>query len=159
MAEFHAPDIKMDPSEEAEHMQLMENDLKRDMMLMSRDAIERAVKETSPELNAADMQTLLTELVHHHERDPLAVLQEGSLEGGKDGGQLKIHKMPPNFEAAMNLAKATGAIIATDSSARWRELSIAANRGSRGEPPMANCEPTWNKQTGYSPSITLNFSS
>ncbi|MBN9078356.1 MAG: hypothetical protein J0H84_19275 [Rhizobiales bacterium] len=70
------------------------------------------------------------------ERDPLSVLQDGSLEGGKDGGQLTPFKMAPNFELALYLAQATGACIATDSVYRWRELTAAAHRGIPGPLPL-----------------------
>ena len=59
------------------------------------------------------------------ERDPLAVLQEGSLEGGKVGGQMNMFKLVPNFEMTMYLAQATGACIVTDSPFRWREIQGA----------------------------------
>jgi hypothetical protein len=70
------------------------------------------------------------------EEDPLAVLQEGSLEGGKDGGQLTPFKMAPNFEITMYLAQATGSCIVTDSVFRWRELMAAAGRGIQGALPL-----------------------
>jgi hypothetical protein len=70
------------------------------------------------------------------ERDPLAVLQHGSLEGGKDGGQLTLFKMAPNFEITMYLAQVTGSCIVTDSVFRWRELTAAALRGIQGAPPL-----------------------
>jgi len=70
------------------------------------------------------------------EQDPLAVLQEGSLEGGKGGGQLTPFKMAPNFEITMYLAQATGSCVVTDSVFRWRELVTAAGRGTQGVPPL-----------------------
>ena len=70
------------------------------------------------------------------EQDPLAVLQEGSLDGGKGGGQLTPFKMAPNFEITMYLAQATGSCIVTDSVFRWRELRTAAGRGMQGAPPL-----------------------
>ena len=72
------------------------------------------------------------------ELDPLAVLQEGSLEGGKDGGQMNMFKLAPNFEMTMYLAKATGACIVTDSPFRWTEVrapSVSASR--RATPGLA----------------------
>ena len=35
------------------------------------------------------------------ERDPLAVLQEGTFVGGEKGGQFNLLKLAPNFEMAM----------------------------------------------------------
>ena len=70
------------------------------------------------------------------ERDPLAVLQEESLKGGKDARQLMPQKMAPNFEITMYLAQATGSCIVTDSVFRWRELMAAAGRGIQGPSPL-----------------------
>jgi hypothetical protein len=66
------------------------------------------------------------------ERDPLAVLQEGSLEGG----QFTPFEMAPNFEITMYLAQATGSCIVTDSVFRWRELIAAARHGIQGASPL-----------------------
>jgi hypothetical protein len=62
------------------------------------------------------------------ERDPLAVLQEGSLAGGKEGGQFSMMKLCPNFEMTMYLAQATGTCIVTDSPFRWTEIQMALAR-------------------------------
>lgn len=67
--------------------------------------------------------------------DPLAVLQEGSLDGGKDGGLLNLFQLAPNFEIAMYLAQATGACIVTDSTMRWEEI-LRAIRPRRDKPRM-----------------------
>jgi len=70
------------------------------------------------------------------ERDPLAVLQEGSLAGKKNGGQFTLIKMSPNFEITMYLAQATGSCIVTDSKFRWRELVAAAGLSIQGASPL-----------------------
>lgn len=74
------------------------------------------------------------------EGDPLAVLQEGSLEGGKDGGQLLPEKMAPNFEITTYLAQATGSCVVTDSVYRWREMIAAAGRGIEGASPLTQLQ-------------------
>src|SRR5580658_789712 len=69
------------------------------------------------------------------EHDPLAVLQEGSLEGGKGGGQINMFKLVPNFEMTMYLAQATGACIVTDSPFRWAEVQGAIRRRYKAATP------------------------
>jgi len=59
------------------------------------------------------------------EADPLIALADGIFDDGKEGGQLQLFKLAPNFEMAMYLAQATGAAIVTDSPFRWRELRSA----------------------------------
>src|SRR5262249_23677759 len=65
------------------------------------------------------------------ERDPLAVLQEDSLAGGKEGGRLSLWKLAPNFEITMYLAQATGSCIVTDSFFRWNEVKTAVRQRGR----------------------------
>ena len=73
--------------------------------------------------------------VRMRERDPLAVLQEGSMEGGKGGGQMNMFKLVPNFEMTMYLAQATGACIVTDSPFRWTEVQGAIRRRFKAATP------------------------
>lgn len=76
--------------------ELMKEDSKRSMMALSRETMRRHVQRTSPELDEAGVERILDGIEKLKERDPLAVLQEGSLEGGKEGGQLNLMKLSPN---------------------------------------------------------------
>lgn len=136
MAKFRSQGMKVDPKEEAGLAELMKDDHKRSMLLLPRDALRRQVLRDSPELDEKAVEALLDGFDMLREQDPLAVLQEGSLEGGKGGGQLTPFKMAPNFEITMYLAQATGSCVVTDSAFRWRELMTAAGRGTQGVPPL-----------------------
>jgi len=137
MAKFRAQGMKVDPKEEAGFMEMMKEEQKRSMLLLPRDALRRQVVRQSPELDERAINAVLDGFDRLREQDPLAVLQEGSLEGGKGGGQLTPLKMAPNFEITMYLAQATGSCIVTDSIFRWRELILAARRGVQDAPPLA----------------------
>lgn len=136
MAKFRSQGMKMDPKEESGFMDLMKEDYKRSMLLMPREALRHQVLRGSPELDEKAVEAVLDGFNVLRERDPLAVLQEGSLEGGKDGGQFMQQKMVPNFEITMYLAQASGSCIVTDSASRWRELTAAAGRGIWGASPL-----------------------
>jgi hypothetical protein len=136
MARFRSGGIKVDPREEASFMVMMKEDHKRAMLLLPREALRRQVLRASPELDEEAVKAALEGFDVLRERDPLAVLQEGSLEGGKGGGQLTPFKMAPNFEITMYLAQATGSCIVTDSVFRWRELMAAARHGIQGASPL-----------------------
>lgn len=136
MARFRSKGMKVDPKEEAGFMELMKEDHKRGMLLLPREALRHQVLRDSPKLDEKAVEALLDGLDRLREKDPLAVLQEGSLEGGKGGGQLTPFKMAPNFEITMYLAQATGSCIVTDSVFRWRELMAAAGRGTQGASPL-----------------------
>jgi Protein of unknown function (DUF4238) len=136
MASFRSQAMKVDPKEETGFLEMMEDDHKRSMLLLPREAIRHQVLQDSPELDEKTLEAVLNGFDMIRERDPLAVLQEGSLEGGKSGGQLVPLKMAPNFEITMYLAQATGSCIVTDSVFRWRELMASAERSIQGASPL-----------------------
>lgn len=136
MAESRSKGIQVDPKEDEGYLELAREEHKRGMLLLSREALRRQVQRSSPELDPQTVEATLDGFEMLREQDPLAVLQEGSLEGGKDGGQVSVFKMTPNFEITMYLAQATGSCIVTDSVFRWRELLAAAGRGILGQSPM-----------------------
>lgn len=104
-------------------------------MLMPPDAMRRDLHKLKPNLRGEEVEAVMREGVRMRERDPLAVLQEGSLEGGKDGGQMNMFKLIPNFEMTMYLAQATGACIVTDSPFRWSEIQGAIRQRYKAATP------------------------
>ena len=140
MAKFRSKGLELDPKEEAGFVELMKEQQERSMLLMPRDALRRQVSTQSPEMDEGTINAVLDGFDRLREQDPLAVLQEGSLEGGKGGGQLLPLKMSPNFEIGMYLAQATGSCIVTDSVFRWRELIAAAKHAAKDDPPLAQLQ-------------------
>jgi hypothetical protein len=106
----------------------------RDMLMWPRDAQEARMRENFPDLDAAGIAEVWSELERLKQEDPLTALQEGIFDGGKEGGQMRLMQMGPNFEIAMYLAQATGASIITDSAFRWREILRAAGLRSGARP-------------------------
>ena len=88
MAQSRAAGIPIELRKDSRMEELMKQDFQRSMMALSRDTMRRQVQRTSPELDEAGVERILDGIEKLKERDPLAVLQEGSLEGGKKGGQL-----------------------------------------------------------------------
>jgi hypothetical protein len=123
MAGARAP--RFGPKDDRRLLRTMEEDHRRGIMLMPPDAMRRKLRTLKPELSDEEVEAAMREGVRMRERDPLAVLQEGSLEGGKGGGQMNMSKLIPNFEMTLYLAKATGACIVTDSLFRWTEIQSA----------------------------------
>lgn len=117
-------------------MELAKEDQKRSMLLLPRDALRHQVLREPPELDGTAVEAVLDGFDRLRELDPLAVLQDGSLEGGESGGQLLPYKLAPNFEITMYLAQATGSCIVTDNQFRWRELETAAQRDMHSTPPL-----------------------
>ena len=90
--------------------------------------MRRQLRELMPHLDEEQIEAAMRSGVRMRELDPLGVLQEGSLEGGKAGGLINMFKLAPNFEMTMYLAQATGACIVTDNPFRWTEVQGAIRR-------------------------------
>jgi hypothetical protein len=133
MARARAP--RFDPKDDPRLQKTMEEDNRRGIMLMPPDAMRRQLRKLNPDLSDEEVEVAMRAGVRMRERDPLAVLQEGSLEGGKGGGQMNIFKLVPNFEMTMYLAQATGACIITDSPFRWSEVQGAIRRRYKAATP------------------------
>jgi hypothetical protein len=133
MARARAP--RFDPEDDPRLQKTMEEDNRRSIMLMPPDAMRRQLRKLKPDLSDEEAEAAMRGGVRMRERDPLAVLQEGSLEGGKGGGQMKMFKLLPNFEMTMYLAQATGACIVTDNPFRWSEVQGAIRRRYKAATP------------------------
>jgi hypothetical protein len=135
MAKARAATVHLDPKDDARLYKQMEEDSRRSIMLMPPDAMRRQLRELSPHLDDEQIEATMRYSRQAMEMDPLAVLQEGSLEGGKGGGQMNMFKLAPNFEMTLYLAKATGACIVTDSPHRWTEVKMAIRQRFKAPTP------------------------
>jgi hypothetical protein len=137
MARARSAGMVADQSEEPRLKRVMEDDFKRGLMSLPRNALRSQLLRASPELDEARLDQTLNYVEQLKEADPLAVLQADSYASGEKGGQLTLMKLVPNFEMAMYLAQATGACIVTDSALRWREIKKAAGSPYPGLAPLA----------------------
>lgn len=135
MSMARARAARFDPKLDSRLQKTIEEDSRRGIMLMSPDAMRRQLRKFKPNLKDEEVEAALSGGLRMRERDPLAVLQEGSLEGGKGGGQMNMFKLAPNFEMAMWLAQATGACIVTDSPLRWSEIQGAIRQRYKAATP------------------------
>ena len=135
MAQARSASTRFDPKSDPRLHKQMEEDSRRSMMLMPPDAMRRQLRKLMSHLDEAQVEAAMRYTERTKEEDPLAVLQEGSLEGGKDGGQMNMFKLAPNFEMTMYLAQATGACIVTDSPFRWNEVERAIRRRFKAATP------------------------
>ncbi|MBO9499538.1 MAG: DUF4238 domain-containing protein [Novosphingobium sp.] len=126
------PDISQEPRLE----QLARTELRRHIMMWPREALIAHLREDLPDLDEEGIESMLQSIAKFREADPLVALVDGIFEGGKEGGQLQLTNLVPNFEIAMYLAQATGAAIVTDSTFRWREMRAALR--PRFSPAVAN---------------------
>jgi hypothetical protein len=133
MARARAP--RFDPKADPRLLKTIEEDNRRGIMLMPPSAMRRQLHKLNPDLSEEEVEAIMRAGLRMRENDPLAVLQEGSLEGGKGGGQMNMFKLVPNFEITMYLAQATGACIVTDSPFRWTEIQSAIRRRYKAAAP------------------------
>jgi len=137
MAQLRSRGLKVDPKQDAAFMELMKEEYERRMLHMPREAFGRQIRRHSPELEEKAVESVLDQFDVLRERDPLVVLQGGSLEDRDEGGHFIPLKMAPNFEISMYLAQATGSCIVTDNEYRWRELTVAARRNAHTLPMLS----------------------
>ena len=130
MAKSRLRGIKPDPHTNSQFKRLFEEDFKRGLMSLPADALKRQFTKSSPELTEAELEDVVRGMQTLKEMDPLAPLHEDTLDGGKEGGQLNMMKLAPNFEMAMYIAQATGSCIVTDSPFRWAEIAAAGSLSS-----------------------------
>lgn len=129
MAEARSQGIKFAPADDPRLEVVMQEDQRRTMMYMPKEAIAERVLKMTEDDETIEMDTLIDLIEQMKINDELAILQDDPL---TEGGQLEVVKMAPNFEMAMYLAQATGAQILTDSPFRWRELRAALARRQLG---------------------------
>jgi hypothetical protein len=96
--------MRFDPKQDPRLQRQMDEDNWRSIMLMPPDAMRRKLRELMPNLVEAQVESAMRYSERKRELDPLSVLQEGSLEGGKAGGQWNMFKLAPNFEMTLYLA-------------------------------------------------------
>ncbi len=128
MARTRSSTTWFDPDKEPRLKKQIEADNKRSLMLMPPDTMRRQIRKFNPDIDDEQVEATIRFAERNRELDPLAVLQEGSFEGGKEGGQMTMFKLVPNFEMTMYLAQATGSCIVTDSPHRWSEVKRAIRR-------------------------------
>ena len=132
MAKSRSEGLHIDQRNEPRIDQLMKQDSQRGIISLPREALRSQLLQAFPKLDSATQEETLSYMERLKENDPLAVLQEDSLAGGKTGGQLIMMKLAPNFEITMYLAQATGACIVTDSPFRWTEIKRAIRQRTGG---------------------------
>lgn len=131
MAQARMRGVKIDDKKDVRMRELMEEDSKRGMMALPADALRNQVRRSDPNMTAERIAKFIDGVEQLKRADPLAVLQEGTFDGGEEGGLLNMYKLSPNFELAMYLAQAIGGSIVTDSLLRWEEIQ----RTIRWRPP------------------------
>ncbi|GAN91717.1 hypothetical protein Gbfr_047_016 [Gluconobacter frateurii M-2] len=132
MARARSRTIKIDPSDDPRIRAVTQEDMRRLMLNMPKDALAQHILEIAGDDKPIGMDALNVLIEKMKVEDTLAILQDDPL---TSGGQFEITKMAPNFEVAMYLAQATGAQILTDSRLRWRELQVVLAKRHLGTTP------------------------
>ena len=142
MAELRAGEIKITPRETDRMYQLARDDFQRGLLALSPDTLRsQLTRAGAPMPDNVRMDDVMRHIERLKEDDPLAVLQDGRLEGGKEGGQFDVMKLVPNFEMTMYLAQVTGSCIVTDDRFRWAEILRTVSQQGDGQsavPAFAN---------------------
>jgi hypothetical protein len=158
MAKLRAGDVKIDPRDTDRMRQLAQDDFQRGLLSLSPDALRRQLTRAgTPRPDSVSMDDVMRYVEQLKEDDPLAVLQDGSLEGGKEGGQFDVMKLVPNFEMTMYLAQATGSFIVTEDRFRWAEISRTVARRSDGRSAVPDFADSLARSTFRIPQATSDI--
>lgn len=122
MAQSRMRGVRIDPDKDPRAKELMREDSQRSMLSLSPEALRGMLKRFKPDASEEDVEKYLRGVEILKQSDPLAILQDGTFDGGEEGGLMNMYKLSPNFEMAMYLAKAVGGAIVTDSLHRWEEV-------------------------------------
>jgi Protein of unknown function (DUF4238) len=125
MAQARSVGLRFDRKDEPRVDALFQRDFRRHFLMSPNTSLIARLREDFPDLTDDGVAEMLAGVETLKEADPLIALTDRIFAGGKDGGQLQLFQLTPNFEMAMYLAQATGAAIVTDSPFRWRELHRA----------------------------------
>lgn len=106
------------------HYALSTEDLINSTAMMPRDMRIRLLVDQFG-LDENEASSVIESVEEIAEASSLILLQQADL---RNGGQLLPFRMGPNYEMALFLAQATGSILTTDSSSRWKELEMAQHR-------------------------------
>ncbi|MDX2032894.1 MAG: hypothetical protein SF339_19615, partial [Blastocatellia bacterium] len=131
MAQSRWRGVEVDPDKDPRMKELMREDAQRSLLALPPDALRRQVRPTDLNLDDPEITKFTRGVEYLKRADPLAVLQDGTFDGGTGGGLMSMSKLAPNFEMAMYLAQAIGGSIVTDSLIRWEEIQ----RTIRWRPP------------------------
>lgn len=114
------------PQADARTRWLQRDDFQRSLWSLPEKAQRSMIKKAMPELDAVQVDELISVVRSGREMDPLAPLQQDTIPDGPHGGLLMCLHLTPNLEMSLYLAQATGSVIVTDSPLRWQELQEAA---------------------------------
>jgi uncharacterized protein YchJ len=139
MARSRSDGVKYDPEADPRLKELADEDVRRSFLSLPQEIIQSQMRKIPPSaaVAGASPEEVLRGIERLRERDPLAVLQESTLDEEK-AGRLSVMKLCPNFEMTIYLAQATGASIVTDSIFRWDEIKRAIYRRVRTSGTIAN---------------------
>lgn len=129
MAEARRGNQQIDKSEKQRMIKLGEDDFTRTMRGQTKEQLKHQIARSSPELSENEIDNVIEYMKGLNDYDPLALLQDDLY---KEGGQLMMSSMSPNFEMALFTAQITGSAILTDSETRWDEF-VRSQYTSGGE--------------------------
>jgi hypothetical protein len=104
--------------------EIFKNDFFQTIQLLPRKQRLIQIEEAMPELPSEQVERLLDYMEKQHKENPFSILQEDAY---REGGQLIMTSLAPNFEMSLFVAQVTGSLILTDSPTRWSEFSGAQN--------------------------------
>ena len=105
---------------------LAKDDFERSIFMFPKAQRKNLISRDFPNLSEEQVEEMLEYIEKKKLDDPFTLLQEDVF--NKEGGQLTMMNLTPNFEISLFLSQITGSFILTDSHYRWREITASQSK-------------------------------
>ena len=119
MAEQRRGSQNINEKEAERFRKLHQEDFARTIVILPEAQQVRQIVQAMPDITQDQISVLLYYMRNQSKQDPLTLLQDDLL---REGSQLMMISLAPNFEMSLFIAQITGSVILTDSETRWEEL-------------------------------------
>ena len=119
MAEQRRGSQDINEKEAERFRKLHQEDFARTLRVLPEAQQIRQIVKAMPGITRDEIRELLHYMRNQSEQDPLTLLQDDLF---REGRQLMMISLAPNFEMSLFIAQITGSVILTDSETRWEEL-------------------------------------
>lgn len=131
MAQSRLKGYKMNSEHTKQMEELMKDDVQRNITGLPDEYFKKKILAAKPDLSHKEIEDVLLYMKQKRLEDPLTLLQPTI--PGKDGGQILIAHLTPNFELGFFLAQLTGSLIYTDNKHRWMEILSVLSQADKAK--------------------------
>lgn len=130
LAKERLKNLKLTEQDEEEFKPYFIDDFKRFFSRLSENVLINKIKQSNPEINQNEINSILKYINKLQQEDPLALNQPITK---LENSQIQITRTGANLEMGLYIAQITGAHIYSDFSQRWKEILSLTNESQPGK--------------------------